>query len=1108
MSNMLKTRLLATSAIAGFSLTQMAAPAQAQAAFGIHNDQTDTLEITIPAIETVEGDIIGVYADNGAIDLDNQGTIIGNGTISGSPQLPDQRPDGGVVIAQPNSIVVNSGSITGVNGVVTTYFFGEDENDDPLPRQPLAANTSVTNSGSITATGGRGVALTGGGTIVNSGTISGTNGNTAAGELGIGAALSQFADNPLTGVTGVGTITNEAGGVISGDSIGAALSGGGTINNAGTISAPLINTPASIPFGITLTGDADRVATVNNSGTINGFMGILASGALGSATIENSGTINASAFGINQQNTGTLTFNNGATGQLIVGGNAILSNAGTLNVDNGGLIQSSGQNAILIQTADAVVSNSGTIDAAGAGVITGAGNLGFVAYNAMVINSGTITGLNNDGVRLAGGGTVTNSGTITGITSVANPSLTDGISIFNQFDQDLATYVGSVTNAASGSITGASRGVIVSGGGTIANAGSITGGDIGLLVQNGNTDEDGNPLLGISASIVNSGSITGNGETGVLIGAGLSTSTLTNSGTITGTTGDGVLFGPMASGLVTIVNEADGDITGALSGVEGLFGILDLTNAGTIRGNGRGDGINVEPDGGISLSSHSATIANSGDISGAQFGIVTYLSFNPDTNSFVGTIIDTAITNSGTITGENDDGIRLAGGGTVTNSGTIQGLAQNAFGGTDGVSIFAHNDQDLATYSGTLINLAGGVISGQRAGAAISSGGSVTNAGTITGAGQGVFIQGSAIDGVLRDGQFATLINSGTITGTGNLGGTGQGGFAVSFGSNLESATLENSGTIRSSFAEGVSQGSRGALTITNLAGGLIEGGTSGIYGGSSGTMTIVNAGMIRGNGTYDGFAAAPDAGITIATAGSSVTNSGSIYGSGAGITTAYLFDTDLNILVGLAKGTQIANSGVIVGDGNDGVRLIGGGAVTNSGSIFGAGNALADGISMFRFDDQAPSDYAASVVNSGAIGGDRFGIILSGGGTIDNSGGIVGEVGGIQVQGDAVGTPGYTASVRNSGTITSTGGAAISGIVQTAIDNSGILTGGAGIAIDLGDFDDVVTLRTGSAITGSIEAGGGTDTLNLEGGILELTAAQQIGAANGFEALNVGSGY
>src|SRR3546814_1620831 len=75
---------------------------------------------------------------------------------------------------------------------------------------------------------------------------------------------------------------------------------------------------------------------------------------------------------------------------------------------------------------------------------------------------------------------------------------------------------------------------------------------------------------------------------------------------------------------------------------------------------------------------------------------------------------------------------------------------------------------------------------------------------------------------------------------------------------------------------------------------------------------------------------------LTIGTASSSVTNSGAIWGAGAGITTSYLYDEEIGQLVCLAVGTTVENRGTIAGEGNDGVRLIGGGSVTNSGTISG----------------------------------------------------------------------------------------------------------------------------------------------------------------------------
>src|SRR3546814_16615962 len=78
------------------------------------------------------------------------------------------------------------------------------------------------------------------------------------------------------------------------------------------------------------------------------------------------------------------------------------------------------------------------------------------------------------------------------------------------------------------------------------------------------------------------------------------------------------------------------------------------------------------------------------------------------------------------------------------------------------------------------------------------------------------------------------------------------------------------------------------------------------------------------------------------------------------------------DLLVGLAVGTTVENSGTIAGESNDGVRLIGGGSVTNGGTISGAGRADADGISMYAYEGQASEDYAALVNNAagGVIAG------------------------------------------------------------------------------------------------------------------------------------------
>lgn len=1189
MSRISKSRLLATSAIVGLSIGQMIAPATAQESFGIHNDQPELLEIVVAEDEDVEGLDIGIYADNGPVTVDNAGDIRGDGTSFGSVE---SRPSGGIVIAQPGSSVTNSGTITGgANGVTTAYFFGEDANGDELPSEARAAGTTVTNSGLIRGDAGTGVALIGGGDVVNSGTIQGLSGNVGNGAQAIGVVIAEFPEAIAEGVTGIGSITNTDTGLIEGQLFGALLSGGGTIDNDGIIRSTGTFDPATpnvAPIGVILTANAsqpDRTATLNNSGTISGFLGILANQQLATATINNSGTISAQQTGIIGLNAGDLVINNGEDGQIVANGPAIASNAGTLTVDNQGLVRSNSQAAINITTPGAVIDNGGTIQGGTFGVTTNPfqvspGVFEDRSVDTSVTNSGSIVGLNNDGIRLQGGGTVVNSGTISG---QQNPQA-DGVSIFALETQDLATFTAQVTNSVEGTINGVRGGVVLSSGGTVDNAGAIDGGGAGVFLQNGLGEEP------VSGAITNSGTIiggTGSAELGGegIIGFGLfDTFSVDNAGDIRGGASDGIHVNTTSDTAIAIDNAEGGTITGAASGIETVLGSLTLTNAGTIRGDGTNQGFDAAPDAGVTITDGGSSVTNSGTISGNRLGITTANHFDAATGLLEGRAIDTTIVNSGTIVGENDDGVRLIGGGSVTNSGEIRGLAGDF---TDGVSMFAYTAQANEDYGALVTNEQDGEISGTRFGVILSGGGDVANAGEITGAVGGIFIQGTALNsdpGEDRSGLTATVVNSGTITGTGpqqSLGAHGN-GYGVGFGSDMSTATLQNSGTITSEQSVGVSHGSLADLTVTNDASGVITGATSGIYGSAGGTLIVNNAGIIRGEGSYDGFDAVPDAGITIGTASSSVTNSGTISGAGAGITTAYLFDEEIGELVFFAAGTTVENSGTIAGESNDGVRLIGGGSVANSGAISGSGSPFADGISMFRAEGQVVDGYAATVENAadGTIDGTRFGIILSGGGSVDNAGTIGGALGGVVIQsqfdgedagltgtltnsgtigsetgvaaqfnaglasvvvdnggtidGATIGlghgtdgtmtltnsgtiaggvtgvesNAGGSVTLVNSGTISGETGAAFTALTQTSLDNSGILSGGSGVAVQLGAFDDGVTLRTGSAITGAVDAGAGTDTLTLDGDVLELTEAQRLTAANGFEALDVAAGY
>src|SRR3546814_4121520 len=115
------------------------------------------------------------------------------------------------------------------------------------------------------------------------------------------------------------------------------------------------------------------------------------------------------------------------------------------------------------------------------------------------------------------------------------------------------------------------------------------------------------------------------------------------------------------------------------------------------------------------IQSAGASVTNSGTISGAGYGIVTQYYFNEDTGQLEARATGTEIVNSGTIRGEANDGVRLFGGGSVANSGTIEGLSGEL---ADGVTIQAFGGQDTSGSAmlGSVVNEAGGTIAGVRYG--------------------------------------------------------------------------------------------------------------------------------------------------------------------------------------------------------------------------------------------------------------------------------------------------------------------------------------------------------------------------------------------------------
>ena len=347
------------------------------------------------------------------------------------------------------------------------------------------------------------------------------------------------------------------------------------------------------------------------------------------------------------------------------------------------------------------------------------------------------------------------------------------------------------------------------------------------------------------------------------------------------------------------------------------------------------------------------TVTNTGKINGSVLG-VAISGGSPASNS---------VTNSGGIyaTATNGAGVSLNSGGTVTNQagGTISGAAHGVFltGGT------------------SLLNNAGEIYGTAASGngAVLGSGGSVTNTGKISSGNLGVYIFGGAgavtnsgaVTGANRGG--VALLGGGIVTN--QTGGTISGanfGIAISGGS-AASNSVTNAGWISASAMNsiGVNFGSGGA--VTNRTGAMISGASVGVYlSGSSGSVT--NAGSIAGGSASVAFAGSGTNTLTLQTG--SVLN-GAAFGSAAsGATNALILSgqgaannnfINFNTLSAKATG-EWTLSGYLGLSGDANVST---GTLHVAGSFKSATLEIADGA---EFDDAGSVAVTGAVMNAGNL--------------------------------------------------------------------------------------------------------------------------------------------
>ncbi|MHB0768201.1 autotransporter outer membrane beta-barrel domain-containing protein [Bradyrhizobium sp. 5.13L] len=315
-----------------------------------------------------------------------------------------------------------------------------------------------------------------------------------------------------------------------------------------------------------------------------------------------------------------------------------------------------------------------------------------------VVNSGTITGINDRGVFGATSATVTNFGTISGFVGV-DTGLDGSVANFGTISSSVSDGVRghNVTVVNSGTITGLGfDGVFATGSSTVSNSGSIIGnlhgiyalGDISVI-NSGSISSANDAIYAAngSATVVNSGTIAMTDTFGSVIYA-QTTLTLINSGIITSTS-----VGPSSGGTIDVTNSGSILNNGFGPAISGT--VAKVTNSGTI----------IAVDGAV-VSASNVTVTNSGLMRGYWEGVGSQYA---------------TVTNSGTIIGEHSAGVSASFDAIVTNSGAITGSGAG-----------------IRTFNGSVNTVNFGTITGKGpSGIGILSGtmGTVVNSGTIIGEG-------------------------------------------------------------------------------------------------------------------------------------------------------------------------------------------------------------------------------------------------------------------------------------------------------------------------------------------------------------------------------------
>ncbi|WP_419403492.1 autotransporter-associated beta strand repeat-containing protein [Stenotrophomonas rhizophila] len=473
----------------------------------------------------------GTTVNEGELTLSGQNTYTGGTTLNG----------GVLNVSSDGNLGDAAGGVTFNGGTLHTTGDVLSDRDVVLAGNgtfDTDANTTLTNSGDVSGTGG--LIKNGEGGLELTGTVSHSDGTTVnEGELTLSGQNTYTGGTTLNG--GVLNVSSDGN---LGDATGGLTFNGGTLHTTGDV-----NSDRDVVLAGDGTFNTDADTTLTNSGDVSGNGGLIKNGEGGldlTGTVSHSGgtTVNEGELTLSGQNTytGGTTLNGGvlnvsSDGNLGDASGGLTFNGGTLQasssmttsrsmvLDSVGALRSSEGSTL---TVNGPISGGGTLVADGQGtLVLGAAN---THAGGTLISGGTVVLAHAGG--LGSGAVAINDATLrtTVDTQVTQPLLVMGEATLDVASGTTTQLTGMLDGSRSTGCfikSGAGRlnmaGTAVLANGTCVNEGTLSAN--GVLMSNVQVERDG--------TVRGTGTIAGNMRVDGTLAPGNSPGTLAVTGTVT-----------------------------------------------------------------------------------------------------------------------------------------------------------------------------------------------------------------------------------------------------------------------------------------------------------------------------------------------------------------------------------------------------------------------------------------------------------------------------------------------------------------------------------------------------------------------------------------------